>query len=552
MTRKTSSGPPNEDLILARIDAMEQRIATLEKGLQKWENPRQYSQQEFPENQQDEAIRPREKSGGFESFFGQYGFAWLSIIVLVFCVIFLMNFMSNQDKPGLAILVGYLSCAGIYLVSVFLKSAFLHQVKLLRITAHLLFFYITLQIHFFTTNPFLENGTFAWLLLLIPLVFLYVQALRTRSQAWTVIATLLAVFTALLADETHITLPIFLIISALSLYLLLKNNWKSLFYLSLFAIYLGHLIWLMNNPILGHAFEPVEQHQFNLIYLFGYGILFALVAMFNQKKSISPAFITAASLWNAGLFALILLFEVSIFFEENYLILFAPICLFTLVFSIILQLRASKAFITAFYACVSFVALSITIYGLTGFPDVYFWLALQSLLVLSIALWYRIQLIVIVNALLFVGMLIFYLIKSGPIDDINIVFAAAALVTARFINWKKERLRLQSEGLRNAYLLIGFGMVLYTLYHILPAAYITLSWVIAALLYFGLSFILKNVKYRWMAIGTILAAIVHLFFADLSNMEMGVRVIAFLGLAILTLVTSLYYSKRAHKRNETE
>jgi hypothetical protein len=132
----------------------------------------------------------------------------------------------------------------------------------------------------------------------------------------------------------------------------------------------------------------------------------------------------------------------------------------------------------------------------------------------------------------------------------NISFSFVALATARILNWKKERLTIRTENLRNLYLLTAFPMVLYTLYHLVPNQYITLSWALAAVVYFLFSFILKNVKYRYMALGTMIAASLFLFLVDLARIELVYRVIALLSLAIISIGISFYYNKRLKKKVE--
>ena len=60
------------------------------------------------------------------------------------------------------------------------------------------------------------------------------------------------------------------------------------------------------------------------------------------------------------------------------------------------------------------MAMSIALYGLVGLPRVYLLLSVQSLLVVSMALWFRNRLIVVMNSLLFLTILHYipFLIKT--------------------------------------------------------------------------------------------------------------------------------------------
>jgi hypothetical protein len=147
-------------------------------------------------------------------------------------------------------------------------------------------------------------------------------------------------------------------------------------------------------------------------------------------------------------------------------------------------------------------------------------------------------------------LLIIYLTTAEHGNAMNISFSFVALATARILNWQKERLTIRTEFIRNFYLITAFPMVLYTLYHMVPGQFITLSWVLAAVSYFLLSLLLKIVKYRYMALGTMVAAALFLFLVDLARIELAFRVIALLSLAVISLALSFYYSKKMKKRTK--
>jgi len=87
-------------------------------------------------------------------------------------------------------------------------------------------------------------------------------------------------------------------------------------------------------------------------------------------------------------------------------------------------------------------------------------------------------------------------------------------------------------------------MVLYALVHAVPKQFVTFSWTMAALLYFLISILLKNIKYRYMALGTMISAAIYLFIVDLARIEIIFRVLALLFLAAISIGISMYYSNR--------
>ena len=192
--------------------------------------------------------------------------------------------------------------------------------------------------------------------------------------------------------------------------------------------------------------------------------------------------------------------------------------------------------------------MSIALYGLVGLPKVYLLLSVQSLLVVSMALWFRNKLIVVMNSLLFMTILAIYLFSYQKHDDgVNFSFALVALISARIINWQRSRLQIQTDLIRNLYMIEGFIMVLYALIHAVPKQFVTLSWTMAALLYFLISILLKNVKYRYMALGTMICAAFYLFIVDLARIEIVYRVLALLFLAAISIGISIYYTNRIKK-----
>jgi hypothetical protein len=171
--------------------------------------------------------------------------------------------------------------------------------------------------------------------------------------------------------------------------------------------------------------------------------------------------------------------------------------------------------------------------------------------VLAIAIWFRSNLIVLMNTALFTTILIAYLITTKSIDSYNISFTVIAIASARILNWQQNRLELKTGSIRSFYLVITFFVMLYTLYNAVAIDYVTISWGLAAVAYMGMSAILRNVKYRWLAFLTLLAAVIHLFMFDISKMGVGYRIVAFIFVGLTILGVSFYYTKKL-KSGKTE
>ena len=129
----------------------------------------------------------------------------------------------------------------------------------------------------------------------------------------------------------------------------------------------------------------------------------------------------------------------------------------------------------------------------------------------------------------------------------SLIFGFVALVSARILNWKKERLELKTELMRNLYLTSAFIMFPYALYHTVPEGYVSLSWVGVAGLYYLLSLILKNKKYRWMALLTFILTALYLLLIGTINFDPVFRLISFIVLGTTLIIVSLLYTKVKNK-----
>ena len=540
MSNSNSSNEINPKSIMEKLESMEARISRIEAHI----GYRTYREED---NQEKSIGLPETENSAIESNVVEYGLGWLSTIVFFFGIVFLMTYIKNIGYPVLAVIAGYAATACSFIFTYLLRKSFPHLVQVLNVSGLLLIFYITLRLHFFSTDPIINNTYVALLLMAIAIGAQVYYSIQKKSELLAFLSVLLVLLTAIFSDSTNLTLSIIVIAAGLSFYYFYKYSWWRQLIFSVFLVYSTHVIWLLSNPIMGHPMQAVESHQFNLLYLMAYGIIFSITILLSKKGQISDNVLASITIINALNFTFILSLVVAIFFKEDYVIIFGFIAIICLVFSIYLKSNTKRLFAPAFYASFGFMALSVCIYGFAKLPDSYYLLAIQSLVVVSMALWFRSKILVVVNTFLYIIIFLVYLFSSPPIDSINFVFAIVAFLTARILNWKKERLTLKTEVFRNMYLVLAFFAVLYGLNHALPTQYVTISWTSVAIVYLVLSILLKNIKYRWMAILTFLVTGGHLLLVDLANMDMGYRVLAFLIFAVISIGVTLYYSKKIKK-----
>ena len=545
MTKPSGDLDPIIEKLLNAYDSIEKRISLIEARLGAADIP-----VIKPADEEKEFHISNGAGEDIEVRIGSHGLAWLGNIVMIFGIMFLLAYANKLGFTLLPALLGYLLVGGIFLVAHKIRRSLSHMDFMLHFSGYILAYYITLRLHFFSQDPVVSQFGFGLALILILITVLVLVALRRKSEFLAGLSILFLVTTAILSGASHATLSLLVAAAALSALLFLTKEWRYLLMVCLFLVYLSHLMWLLGNPLLGHSLGVVESHENNLIYLFAYAAIFALLALKPVRESIPERFYLSLVIWNAIMFMLLVLMVVLAFYEQNYAGIFTAIMAICLAYSVVLYQWRKSEIIAALFACFGFMAMSVAVYGYTGLPNAHLLLAIQSLLVMAMALWYRSKIIVVVNAILYMAILLIYLIAYPSVDSINIVFALVALASARILNWQKERLTLRTEGLRNLYLIAAFFMVLYSLQQAVPPQYVTLSWTLAAVFYLVMNIVLKNFKYRWMAILTFVATAIYLFVVDLASLQVGYRVLAFLFLAFISIAASVYYTKRLRKKHE--
>jgi hypothetical protein len=539
------------DKIESRLKSLETRLARLESVLVKRERENtDYSEEQVqPSEVSLNSERTDEEEKGLESQIGQYGLAWLGNIVLLFGIIFLTQYLMIQGYRFPSVILGYLAGLSIFFLSNYLKRTNLHLSFMFKMNAEVLLFYVTLRLHFFSAAPILSNKTISVILLLFLIALQAYLSIRDKSQAFAALFVIFALTTGIICDTAPLILSMVALAAAGSVYSFYRFNWKPLLVVTIILCYISSFVWLLGNPIIGHPMKLIAGQNSGVICFFELGAVFSTVLLFRSKDQSADDFLTGVTFVNGILYSLLLIFIVLGFFSKNYVVLFSGLTICCLAYSIFLHSKYEWNFASAFYALYGFMAMSIAFHGLLGFPRVYLLLAVQSLVVVSMALWFRNRLIVVMNSILFLTIMVTYLVSSKSINDVNYSFALIALVSARIVNWKKSRLHIETDLMRNLYLIEGFFIVLYALYHAVPKQFITLSWTIAALLYFLLSFVLKNVKYRYMALGTMICSAFYLFLIDLAHIDLIYRVLALLFLAAISIGISIYYSNRVKKEH---
>jgi hypothetical protein len=190
-----------------------------------------------------------------------------------------------------------------------------------------------------------------------------------------------------------------------------------------------------------------------------------------------------------------------------------------------------------------YAALSVAIIFQLDKPLNMIFLCWQSLLVLSTAVWFKSRFIIVTNFIIFMLVLIAYLVSYWTLQIEAISFGLTALISARVLNWQKDRLELKTEQMRNAYLIIALFWIPYVFYCVFPSVYVGLSLLLLSVVYFVMSKILRNLKYRWMAVMTLLITVFYLMVFGITNPDTTYKIVSFLAAGIVLILTSAAYSR---------
>jgi len=537
-----------------RLNSIEQRLLNLETA-QSFRETHRHSDK-VPELLQNESSSLTEETNDegkeIESRIGRVGLAWLGNIVLFLAVIFFTEYLTTLGQRLSSVIIGAFSFGAMSLISHYLLRSNPNLSFMLKINSRLILFYEILRLHFFSADPFVSNKIFVLVLLFLTVILQIYTAFRTKSAVFGFLAVFFSLITALVSENTYIMLPLITITAIGTVSLYYKYDWKFLLIAALFLIYISFFMWLFGNPIMGNNIGMLDKPENGHLFLFALGATYSFLPFLRKKDGSNSELVTGMIILNGIFFTLLLALISMKYFKDNYVGLFSVISFFCLAYSIVLKSFSDWRFASAFYSLYGFLAMSISLFGIVKPPELYLLLAVQSLIVISMALWFRNKLIIVMNSMLFLTILLVYLFTSKCVNPVNFAFATVPLISARLINWKKERLNIKTDFMRNTYLMVGFVMILFFLYNSLPGKFVTISWTIAALVYFLLSFLHKNKKYRYMALGIMIIATFYFFIIDLARIELIYRVFALLLLAIVSIGISIFYSNRLknHSKNK--
>ena len=480
---------------------------------------------------------------------GQNWFAKAGIVGLALGVIFLLTFPYQDLPAALPSAFGYVLVGGIFALSYYWRDSYVQISRYLLGGALLLFYFTTLRLAFFSPTPPITSTTLLVALLCAVVVINLVVSSRAQS-VWMVGQHIaLGYLTALFSGEPWFVFTVVTVMSGVAVYLASRHRWSSLLIFGPVMALSTHFLWAVNNPILGNEVQFVTSPSINLLFVLFYGVIFAVGSL--REARVEPEDLKAMGITTVnGLcsYGLFFVLTMAAFREELALWQFVASLVF-LSLSIVFWVRVRSKYATFVYSMLGYVALSMAIVSQFETPDFFVWLCWQSILVISTAVWYHSRFIIVANFFIYIVVFLAYLFAGATMGLASVSFGIVALLSARILNWQKDRLELKTDVMRTAYLACALLFLPYALYHVVPSGYVSLSWLGLASFYYIASRILKNRKYRWMALLTMSLTILYVFLVDLVGVDPALRIVSFLVLGSVLLAISMIYSR---KRSRTE
>jgi hypothetical protein len=486
--------------------------------------------EEAPEFEQSVAAPP-EKEESLEFEVGQTWFALIGIVALAIGAAFLLSLPFADLPSWLPSVAGYVVSAIVLYLAKVSRRSFEVISKYLRGAGMLLLFFATLRLYYFGEVTAVSTGSLLGRALLLATVAINLTlAWRRGSTFLFVLAVLtgcvaaLAVGTAWFVAATLIGFP---------------------------ACVLTYAVWAIGYPVFGHPVGVVGT-DFPVVYVIPLWMsLFSYAVMRRPDLEAEDTPVQISGVLMCGLGLTVFLLHHLLGFDTRIVSSQLVMAVLLLGISLAYWIREKSKFSTFIYAMTGYMALSVALVSAFDSPEVFVALSLQSLVVIATAVYFCSPFIIVANSLIFIGIILGYMAVSEVEQGMSIGFGIVALVSARILNWQKKRLALQTELMRNTYLVIAFLVFPYALYYMVPEMFVAVAWTGLALFYYGLFLFFGNRKYRWMGHWMLLLTALYAIVIGTARLESHYRIITFLVLGSIMVIVSLVFSIIRSKRRKT-
>jgi hypothetical protein len=546
----TSSNDVSGKEILQHLKAIESRISQIENYLDL------HPSQAEEVVEEEEVIKKKKSESDEELEFriGQFWFAKLGIFAFLVGWLIANTLPFESLHPIIPVIIGLAAGLVTIVSAISLKNKFPHLSGWVLGSGFAILYIAALRTHYFSPSPVIAGIVPVLIIAYIVSLNLILSGINWKSPYITAFGFSIVYLSALLSDSSVVIFITITLVALESLYLKIKHNWNGLLNFTIVVSYLVHLLWFINNPLIGNQLELQLGEPINLAFILIYQIIFTFAYLSDKKYD--EYLPTALSIllntsMGYGLFLLITILSTPALGQVYHL---AASIIF-IAFAILFFTKKSSKITTFYYAMTGYAALSIAIILQFQKPDYFMWLCWQSVIVVSTAVWFRSKFIIVADFFIYLLIFLVFLVLSGTTSVISLSFGVVALLSARILNWKKDRLELKTEQMRNAYLLTALLIIPYSLYHMMPSGYVAFSWIGVAILYYLFSLRLKNVKYRYMSLATFLLTVVYVFVLGITSQEAIFKILSFLVLGAALVIISVVYTinrNNSSKAKETE
>ena len=528
--------------IEASLAQLERRLAKVELVL---------GMGEYHEEARPQAAKPAAE-GELEMAIGQNLFAKVGIVVLAIGGVLTLSLPWREIPVLVPSVAGWAVAGVLFLVAQWLQKPMPLNARYFRGSGMALLFFATLRLCYFADPPLMSPSSAGGAIVLSLAVAVNLAIGWWRKSVFLTGMAMVTGYAAALAVGTP--WYVFGVVTALLLLAGFGSRLRGWPWLPIFAIpatFLTYLVWAIGNPVIGHPIEVAAGPFASIWFLLGWMALNALFTLFRRDRDDEvPA--QVATVLNCGGYVLFLVHSL-IRFGEVFTLANVVASLVLLAVAVMFWTRERSQFATFVYAMTGYGALTMALIKASEIPDLFVWLSAQSLLVVVTAIWFRSRFIIVANFLIYLAVITAYMVMvQGTETGISLVFVWVALTSARILKWRKDRLELKTDMMRNAYLTSAFIVFPYALYHIVPPSWVAVSWVGIAILYYVMNLFTKARKYRWMGHNTLLLTVVYILIMGIGKMEGTQRIVSFLVLGTVLLVVSLVFSvirARQHKNS---
>jgi uncharacterized membrane protein len=462
----------------------------------------------------------REQRDALEFEVGQNWFALIGIVVLAIGMAFLLSLPFAGLPAFLPSIGGYVIVGVLLVLARVARRSFETISKYLRGAGMLLLFFATVRLFYFGETAALETTSLAGrLLLLIVLGINLTLAWRRESQRLFFIALLTGYATAVAVDSTAFLLALVTALAVVVVAARIQRQWRNLVPLCFVLSMVTYVIWAVGNPVVGHPAAIQREVQLAVYFVPLWMAVYSIGTILRQNLEQENTSVQVTGLLICGFGFGVFFLHNLLAFDTTFIISHLLASAVLLVLAVVFWIREESWFSTFIYAMTGYMALSFALMKAFEVPEVFVALSLQSLVVIGTAIYFRSPFIIVTNCLIFVGIILGYLVVAEAEQGMSIGFGVVALVSARVLNWQRERLSLKTDLMRNVYLGIAFLVFPYALYYLVPKAFIAVSWVGIALFYYGMNLFMRNRKYRWMGHMTLILTALYVLVIGTSQLD---------------------------------